>query len=116
MNHPCRECGACCKVFGVQFHEEQLVSNGGAVPDELTVRAESPGHRRMRRSPSASCIGLAGTPGEFTTCTLYCQRPQPCDDFKASWEHGEANPWCDEARAQIGLPPLEPEDWGYQEE
>jgi Fe-S-cluster containining protein len=55
------------------------------------------------------CTKLAGVIGEDVRCTMYEQRSSSCRDFDASWEHGEHNPRCDDARAKHGLPPLSPQ-------
>jgi hypothetical protein len=65
----------------------------------------SPGHTRMRRRHDGACIALDGTPGAFTTCTIHPDRPEPCRAFDPSTAE-RINPYCDDARAQIGLPPL----------
>lgn len=57
------------------------------------------------------CAALAGTPGDRVFCTIYEQRPTPCREFPVYFEDGSPNPKCDELRAIIGLPPLEPLDW-----
>ncbi len=49
--------------------------------------------------------------GEEVACKIYESRPTPCRDFTASFENGEANPRCDQARARYGLPPLTPRSW-----
>ncbi len=49
--------------------------------------------------------------GEAVACKIYESRPTPCRDFTASFENGEPNPRCDQARARYGLPPLTPQSW-----
>jgi hypothetical protein len=114
--HPCQECGACCAVYRVQFHENWLVSRGGHVPDEVTEPGRSPGHRHMRvTGHSTRCVALKGVLAERVACSMYESRPMICRDFAPAWENGQPNPFCDEARFQIGLPPLRPSDFGWEE-
>jgi len=56
-------------------------------------------------------IGLLGTMGAEVSCGHYLQRPSPCRDLAAAWEHGEPSPQCERARAAYGLAPLTPADW-----
>lgn len=54
------------------------------------------------------CSALMGEVGQGVRCTMYENRSSSCQDFHASWEHGEHNPRCDAARAAHGLLALEP--------
>jgi len=96
----CLACGACCAALRVSFPE----GDGLRVPTELTV-VTTPGHQRMRRQPSGACTALRGTVGQGTTCAIYAQRPEPCRAFEPSTPE-VPNPYCDEARATFGLPPV----------
>lgn len=80
-----------------------------AVPDDLVVQV-SPHLVAMRGTDSrpVRCVGLLGKVGCGMRCTLYAQRSSTCREFEASWHNGEANPYCDAARAAYGLPPLTP--------
>lgn len=97
---PCRPCGACCAALRVLFP----ITDGPRVPRAMTEPA-LPEHVRMRRRPDGACIAFDGEPGTFTTCTIHEDRPEPCRAFAPS-TRDEANPYCDDARARIGLPPL----------
>lgn len=58
------------------------------------------------------CISLSGEVGRAVSCNMYEQRSTPCREFEASWEYGEHNQRCDDARAAHGLLPLQPFDFG----
>lgn len=113
MTHPCQTCGACCVSYRVAFHwSEADPATGGATPPELTEPLDP--HRVVMRgtySEPLRCVALRGATGVEAHCTIYAQRPSPCRDLAASWEHGEASPQCDRARARHGLIPLVPNDW-----
>ena len=110
--HPCQTCGACCAWTRVVLHRRQVDRHGGCVPAALTEprRAE---YVTMKGTTAEKprCIALSGTIGEHTACTIYTRRPEECREFVASWENGEHNKYCDEARAGQGLPPLTYESW-----
>ncbi|WP_274644767.1 YkgJ family cysteine cluster protein [Pseudomonas serbica] len=107
---PCTSCGACCAFFRVSFFWGECQSSGGTVPDD-TVELVTPSLVAMRGTsqPNPRCTKLAGEIGEDVRCTMYEQRSSSCRDFDASWENGEHNPRCDDARAKHGLPPLSPQ-------
>lgn len=97
---PCRPCGACCAVLRIHFP----LSDGPRVPAHL-VDPTIPDHARMKRRSDGACVGLDGEPGRATRCVLYVDRPDPCRAFQPSTA-AEVNPYCDDARARIHLPPL----------
>jgi Fe-S-cluster containining protein len=99
-DHPCRPCGACCAFLRIHFPR----GDGPHVPRQLT-EPTLPDHVRMRRRADGACLALDGSPGTFTTCTIHGIRPEPCRAFQPSTA-AEINPYCDDARARIGLPPL----------
>lgn len=111
--HPCQRCGACCASFRVAFHwSEAEPTLGGVTPAPLT-RPLDP-HREAMAGTLAEpirCTALRGRPGEVTQCAIYAQRPSPCRELTAAWEHGRASPQCDRARARHGMAPLSPADW-----
>ena len=111
--HPCQTCGACCASFRVAFHwSEAAPEVGGATPPDLVEPLDA--HRVVMAGTlhaPVRCIALRGAPGVATHCTIYPQRPSPCRELGASWEHGVAVPQCDRARALHGLAPLAPGDW-----
>ena len=110
--HPCLGCGACCAAYRVGFYWREADDGGGTVPVAFTTPLDL--HRRAMRGTDCSrphCIALAGEIGVSVRCAIYDQRPSPCRDFTASWQHGRAEPRCDAARARYGLPPLTPGDW-----
>ncbi|GAB1594978.1 YkgJ family cysteine cluster protein [Lysobacter claricitrinus] len=114
MVHPCLSCGACCAQFRVAFHwSETDAAPGGLTPAALTEAVDP--HRVAMRGTygggSIRCGALRGVVGVATSCTIYAQRPSPCRELQASWEHGVAIAQCDRARAAHGLPPLTPADW-----
>lgn len=113
MPHPCLSCGACCATYRVAFHwAETEPALGGCTPAALTERLDP--HRvvmRGTRSEPVRCVALQGVPGQAAHCTIYAQRPSPCHELEASWEHGRASPQCDRARQRHGLPPLTAADW-----
>ena len=107
--HPCQACGACCAYFRVSFIDlkqystpiEKTHSLGGGITCMLGTQDK---HR-------PKCQSLEGKVGKFTKCGIYEQRPQPCRDFKASYENGYREKRCDEARHKHGLKPLTKFDW-----
>lgn len=114
MIHPCLTCGACCAHFRVAFHwSEADAATGGATPPELTEPLDA--HRVVMRGTYGGgpmrCVALRGEVGTAAFCSIYAQRPSPCRDLQASWEHGRREPQCDRARQAHGLRPLAPADW-----
>ena len=94
----CRACGACCASFRVDFHAQELLSEGGAVPDGLAVPVTG---RTMRLRGTdhvpARCAALGGTIGKSVSCGIYEWRPSPCREL----ETGSAA--CLRARQRHGL-------------
>lgn len=85
----------------------------GPVPLPLTEELDS-SQRCMRgtnEKHQSRCAALGGRVGRDARCTIYERRPSPCRAFGASYEEGEPNPRCDQARAAHGLPPLSGQDW-----
>jgi Fe-S-cluster containining protein len=114
MPHPCLSCGACCAAFVVAFHWSETEPGGDSagLPAESTERLDA--HRLAMRGTWAKrphCVALRGEVGVDTQCTVYAQRPSPCRELQAAWEHGEPSAQCDRARAVHGLRPLVPGDW-----
>ena len=114
MPHPCLSCGACCAAFRVSFHWSEAEPGvlGAGIPPQLTEAADP--HRLAMRGTWARqphCIALEGAVGVSTRCAIYPQRPSPCRELQASWEHGVHSAQCDKARARYGLRPLVPEDF-----
>lgn len=58
-----------------------------------------------------SCVALKGIIGKSTSCGIYDQRPNCCRIFKASFEDGDRNESCEEARLSKGLRVLDASDW-----
>ncbi|MCU1724815.1 YkgJ family cysteine cluster protein [Pseudomonas sp. 5P_5.1_Bac1] len=110
---PCMSCGACCAHFRVSFFWGECASAGGCVPDDVVVQI-SPSRVAMIGTDArpVRCISLTGEVGKEVSCGMYAQRSSTCREFEASWENGEHNPSCDDARAAYGLPPLQPYDMG----
>ena len=112
-DHPCLRCGACCAAFRGAFHwAESDAATPGGVPEALTEPVRP--HVLAMRGTNANaphCIALEGSVGERVSCRIYAQRPSPCRELGAAYEHGEPSPQCDRARARYGLAPLSPADW-----
>ena len=112
--HPCQKCGACCAYFRVGFYWwEAETESEYQVPKHLTVDLDfrqrcmkGTEHKHQNR-----CVALTGKIGEHVSCSIYEHRPTPCRQFKASYENGEQEPRCDQARAKHGLEPLTKYDW-----
>lgn len=113
-SHPCLTCGACCAYFRVSFYwREAEPDSETQVPVELTDNYSST-FRTMKGTSNkhhARCVALEGKVGEQVGCSIYQHRPTPCRAFDASFENGEHNPRCDQARAKYGLRPLQRKDW-----
>ena len=105
--HPCQECGACCATFRVSFYW------GEPVPEAFTERLNhfQSCMKGTKTLPKPRCIALQGTIGSEVSCSIYENRPTPCRSFEASFEGGEINERCDQARIQKGLSPLTKADW-----
>lgn len=104
---PCLACGACCASLRVDFAREELLSEGGAVPDGLadtwggcTARMRGTDHARPR------CAALQGQVGVAVSCGIYEWRPSPCREFGAATLWGRGDPACNQARRRHGLAPL----------
>jgi Fe-S-cluster containining protein len=106
-DNPCIRCGACCASFRVDFAVEELETNGGHVPDGLTVEVNG-STCRMRGTDHASprCAALVGTVGATAHCGIYEWRPAPCREFGLRAPLGLGDEACTRARARHGLPPL----------
>jgi Fe-S-cluster containining protein len=114
--NPCISCGACCAHFRVQFYwrEANRGESDHPVPAHLFEELTSQ-HRCMKGTNDKhhpKCSGLRGRIGVNALCSIYSLRPTPCRAFKASFEDGQRNERCDEARARHGLRPLVAGDWG----
>jgi Fe-S-cluster containining protein len=112
--HPCLSCGACCAAFVVAFHWSETLpgADSAGLPAEWTERLDA--HRLAMRGTWAKrprCVALRGDVGATTHCAVYAQRPGPCRELRAAWQHGEPSPQCDRARAVHGLRSLAPGDW-----
>jgi len=105
--NPCIHCGACCASFRVDFAREELQSEGGCVPDGLTVELNAR-LARMRGTDHASprCAALVGKVGSQASCGIYEWRPAPCREFGLRAPMGLGDEACSRARARHGLPPL----------
>lgn len=105
--NPCLSCGACCASFRVDFAREELLSEGGSVPDGLCVELNE---RLMRMRGSdhlhPRCAALVGQVGEHASCGIYEWRPSPCREFGLRAPMGLGDEACNRARQRHGLPPL----------
>ncbi|ARU05812.1 zinc/iron-chelating domain-containing protein [Comamonas serinivorans] len=101
-SNPCTSCGACCACFRVDFSVYELLSQGGSVPDGLTVPLTAT-LARMRGTDHSPprCAALTGTLGVRTACGIYEWRPGPCHELEAGSDA------CNRARLRQGLPALE---------
>ena len=108
--NPCLDCGICCTHFRISFYwAEADDAPGGFVPAVMTEKLNH--HLRCMKGSNdvpRGCSALAGQPGTSVLCTIYENRPTPCREFPVYHEDGSPNPKCDEMRATIGLPPLQP--------
>ena len=106
-SNPCISCGACCASFRVDFAREELQSEGGCVPDGLSVELNAR-LARMRGTDHAPprCAALVGRVGEQASCGIYEWRPAPCREFGLRAPMGIGDEACARARARHGLPPL----------
>lgn len=114
MAHPCHSCGACCAYFRVAFYWREAES----FPDQESFEDLDSLKRQMRgtnQKHGLRCCKLEGKVGEQVSCSMYKDRPTPCREFRASYENGEQNQRCDEARAHYGMAPLRPRDWPLRE-
>jgi len=102
QDDPCTRCGACCASFRVDFAVQELQSQGGGVPDGLTVEVNN-FTCRMRGTDHAAprCAALVGQVGVRAHCGIYEWRPSPCREF------AEGSEACARARARHQLPPLD---------
>lgn len=105
MSNHCQSCGACCASFRVSFYWAETDAHPlGSVPVALTrkvndtyVCMQGTEHRPVR------CVALEGTVGVSVSCAIYALRASPCREFTAG------TPRCNEARAKIGLLPIDGE-------
>ena len=106
-DNPCVSCGACCASFRVDFAREELMSEGGAVPDGLAVEVTDR-TCRMRGTDHAKprCAALSGKVGVDARCGIYEWRPGPCREFGMLAPLGRGDAACARARARHGLAPL----------
>ena len=122
--HPCQLCGACCASFRVTFYWREaedstlLTESKNQHPQPIVPKGywiESNSMQRQMKGTEhkhlPKCIALKGRIGEFVSCEIYNNRPTPCQNFKASYEHGLHEKRCDEARKRHGLKPLLKADW-----
>lgn len=107
FQNPCVQCGACCASFRVDFAREELLSEGGQVPDGLvdpltdhTCRMRGTDHAQPR------CAALTGRVGENARCGIYEWRPAPCREFGLLAPLGREDDACQKARRRHGLPSL----------
>jgi uncharacterized protein len=105
--NPCVGCGACCASFRVDFAREELLSEGGQVPDGLAVDVNDT-TCRMRGTDHARprCAALSGQVGVDARCGIHEWRPGPCREFGLLAPHGRGDGACDRARRRHGLAPL----------
>lgn len=115
ITHPCLGCGACCAFFRVAFYwrEANREDTEKAVPIELTedITAQERCMKGTNTKHNPKCIALKGRVGRDAHCSIYQNRSSTCKKFQASYENGEHNLRCDEARARHGLPPLTKQDF-----
>ncbi len=106
-DNPCMRCGACCASFRVDFDRAELLSEGGSVPDGLTVPLTSRLVRlRGTDHQPPRCAALGGRVGERVSCGIHEWRPSPCREFGLRAPMGLGDEACNRARARHGLAPL----------
>lgn len=106
--NPCTSCGACCASFRVDFARAELASEGGYVPDGLSVDVTDT-MCRMRgtdHTPSR-CAALVGRVGQDARCAIYEWRPAPCREFGERAPLGIGDDACARARLRHGMAPLQ---------
>lgn len=110
--HPCLKCGACCAFYRVSFHWSETLQESFNVPIEKAA-AITPHIMSMNGTniSQPKCESLLGDVGKSVRCVIYENRPSPCRNFSASYENGERNVRCDQARLSKGLHPLSLRDW-----
>ena len=105
--NPCLDCGACCASIRVDFARAELLSEGGTVPDGLTVELGSHTCRlRGTDHTPPRCAALVGTVGLRAACGIHEWRPSPCREFGLRAPFGVGDEACDAARRRHGLAPL----------
>lgn len=108
--NPCLECGICCTHFRISFYwAEADDAPGGFVPAHMTEKLNH--HMSCMKGSNQlprRCSALDGEVGKAVSCSIYENRPTPCREFPVFFDDGTPNPKCDELRALIGLPPIEP--------
>ncbi|SDO36995.1 hypothetical protein SAMN05216303_1011248 [Rhodoferax sp. OV413] len=99
--NPCQSCGVCCASFRVDFSVYESQSEGGSVPEGLSVEVTA-STCRMRGTDYSPprCAALMGTLGEKVACGIYEWRPSPCREFEAG------SSACQQARMRHGLPAI----------
>jgi len=94
----CQTCGACCASFRVDFSVQELMSQGGSVPDSLTVEVNGITCRMRGTDHSPPrCAALTGRVGERVGCGIYEWRSSPCREFE------EGSDACQRARKRHGM-------------
>ncbi|MBY4598336.1 YkgJ family cysteine cluster protein [Ottowia caeni] len=94
----CQTCGACCASFRVDFSVHELLSQGGSVPDSLTVEVNGTTCRMRGTDHSPPrCAALTGRVGEQVGCGIYEWRSSPCREFE------EGSDACQRARMRHGM-------------
>jgi len=97
--NPCTSCGACCAAYRVDFHRLDLdTAPGGTVPSGLTFPlTENLVRLRGTDDFPPRCAALEGGIGREVRCTIYAQRPGPCQELEAGSEA------CNRARRKHGM-------------
>ena len=100
-SNPCTTCGACCAAYRVDFSIHELASQGGYVPDGLTVPLNA-SLTRMRGTDHSPprCAALTGKLGQQVACGIYEWRPGPCHELESGSDA------CNRARRRQGLPAI----------
>ena len=94
----CTACGACCAAYRVDFSVFELDSQGGIVPDGLSVEVTDTTCRlRGTDHTPPRCAALAGRIGERVACAIYEWRPNPCRELEPGSDG------CGRARFRHGL-------------
>lgn len=97
----CDCCGACCRTFPIFVSEAdaelepRIRDEGYLLPEHL--RQDDWVYKLFPLPFHERCAFL----GPDSRCTIHATRPRVCRDFHPG------DPQCQEARARVGLPPLE---------
>ncbi|MFZ6733871.1 YkgJ family cysteine cluster protein [Undibacterium sp. Ji42W] len=99
-NEPCLDCGACCASYRVSFYSAEADIYGIA---DTMVQALTPVYSCLSGTNQSKphCQALLGEVGKVVKCSMYEQRPSPCQEVQPGDDK------CQNARAKHGLVSLQ---------